>query len=99
MTITLHLSRSVQSKLEALATRNGLDIEIVANDLLQQAVEGRTMDIAKTPAPIPANEKAAAALRRIAQMQQGMRYTDGSQTDRFIREGRAGAMYSDDSAE
>jgi hypothetical protein len=47
----------------------------------------------------PPNEKALAALRQIAKMKEGMRETDGSQTDRIIREGRAGGMYSDDATE
>jgi hypothetical protein len=51
-----------------------------------------------TPA-FPPNEKALAALRQIAKMKAGMRDTDGSQTDRIIREGRAGGMYSDDVTE
>ena len=42
------------------------------------------------------NEKALAALRKIATLQAGMRYTDCSQTDQNIREGRDGGMYSDD---
>ena len=49
----------------------------------------------ETPA-FPPNVKALAALRQIAKMQEGMRHTDGSQTDRIIREGRDGDMYRDD---
>jgi hypothetical protein len=45
------------------------------------------------------NEKALAALREIARRQEGRRHTDGSQTERIIREGRAGAMYGDDPSE
>jgi len=39
------------------------------------------------------NEKALAALRDIAEMKKGMQESDGSQTERIIREGRDGAMY------
>ena len=51
-----------------------------------------------TPKVAP-NEKALAALREIARLQEGRRHTDGSQTERIIREGRAGAMYGSDSVE
>ena len=95
MTITLHLSPDVQRKLETLAIQNGQNIEIVANNLFQQAVESVEQNGVKEAA-FPPNEKALAALRQIAQMQEGMRHTDGSQTERLIREGRAGGMYSDD---
>ena len=96
MTITLHLSPDVQRKLEALATQNGQNIEIVANNLFSQAVESVDQNGIKEATVFPPNEKALAALRQIAQMQEGMRHTDGSQTDRLIREGRAGGMYRDD---
>lgn len=45
------------------------------------------------------NEKALAALREIARRQEGRRHTDGSQTERILREGRAGAMYDTDPTE
>lgn len=47
------------------------------------------------PQPVMPNEKALTALRRIAALQEGMRYTDGSQTNKIVREGRDGGMYSD----
>ena len=50
------------------------------------------------PKPIP-NEKALNALREIAKRQEGRRHTDGSQTERIMREGRSGAMYGSDSVE
>ena len=98
MTITLHVSRTLQSKLEALARRKGQNIDLLANDLFEQAVESVSQASVNEPAPFPPNEKALAALRQIKQMQQGMRHTDGSQTDRLIREGREGAMYGDDTS-
>jgi hypothetical protein len=52
----------------------------------------------EAPKVVP-NEKALAALREIARRQEGRRHTDGSQTERIIREGRAGAMYGSDPAE
>jgi hypothetical protein len=99
MTITLHLSRNIQRKLGALATRKGQNIEIIANDLFQQAVLAAIENSTVSQTVSPANEKALEALRQIAQMQHGTRYTDGSQTDRFIRSGRTGAMDSDDTTE
>ena len=42
------------------------------------------------------NTKMLDALDEIARRQKGRRYTDASQTDKIIREGRAGAMYDCD---
>ena len=39
------------------------------------------------------NESALETLRILAEMKKDMRETDGTQTDRMIREARAGAMY------
>ncbi|MCW3055314.1 MAG: hypothetical protein JWN14_4484 [Chthonomonadales bacterium] len=39
------------------------------------------------------NEGMLVALRTIAERQKGQRYTDASDTDRRLREGRAGAMW------
>jgi predicted exporter len=47
-----------------------------------------------TPAP---NEEVLAMLREIAIMKAGMAPMDGAETDRLLRQARAGAMYSDDS--
>ncbi len=51
------------------------------------------------PQPVTPNEKALAALRRVAALQEGMRCTDGSHTNEIIHEGRDGGMYSDECAE
>ncbi len=45
------------------------------------------------------NQAGLAVLRRIAEMKKGMPESDPSQTDRIIREGRAGAMYGDSPTE
>ncbi len=45
------------------------------------------------------NRKALAALQEINRRQEGKRHTDGSQTERIIREGREGKMYGHDPAE
>jgi len=45
------------------------------------------------PPAFPPNEQALAMLRELVKLQEGMRETDGSQTERFIREGRDGRMY------
>jgi hypothetical protein len=45
---------------------------------------------------ISPNERGLAILRQIAQHQQGRFSSSGEQTNRFIREGREGAMYADD---
>ena len=44
------------------------------------------------PPPLP-NYAALEVLRQTKEMQQGMRFTDGSDTQRLLREARAGGMY------
>ena len=41
----------------------------------------------------PPNEQALAMLRDLARLQEGMKETDGSQTDQLLREARAGGVY------
>ncbi len=41
----------------------------------------------------PPNEQALAMLRDLIKLQEGMKETDGSQTDRLLREARAGGLY------
>jgi hypothetical protein len=41
----------------------------------------------------PPNEQALAMLRDPAKLKEDMKETDGSQTDRLLREARAGGMY------
>ena len=48
------------------------------------------------PVPVP-NEAVLAMLREIAVMKIGMAPTDGAETDRLLRQARAGAMYGDSS--
>jgi hypothetical protein len=76
---------------EEILTRNGAQL---AGRKVKVYIEAED----EKPA-FPPNEKALAVLRQIAEMQEGMRETDGSQTDRFIREGRDGGMYCDDTTE
>ena len=45
------------------------------------------------------NEGMLAALHEIAERQKGRRHTDGSETDRLLREGRAGAMWDREASE
>ena len=55
-------------------------------------------DTDETPQTTP-NEGMLAALRTIAERQKGQCYTDSSDTDRMLREGRAGAMWGQNSVE
>ena len=45
------------------------------------------------------NEGMLAALREIAERQEGRRHTDASDTDRMLREARAGAMWGQEPIE
>ncbi len=50
------------------------------------------------PAPKP-NYGMLEALRRAEEIQRGMRFTDGSDTQRMLREARAGGRYGDEPTE
>jgi len=41
----------------------------------------------------PPNEQALAMIRDLVKLQEGMKETDGSQTERLLREARSGGMY------
>lgn len=45
------------------------------------------------PHTILPNVQALAMLRDLVKLQEGMKETDGSQTDRLLREARAGGLY------
>jgi hypothetical protein len=99
MTITLDLSPDVQRKLETLALRNGQDIESVANTLFQQAVESVDRNGNEKEQVFPPNEKMLAILKSIEESHKGRPFTSGVDSDRLLREARAGAMFGDDSTE
>ncbi len=67
--------------------------------LLRRLPSTQRYRITVTPeenAPVAPNEQALAMLRDIARMKEGMQETDGAETDRLLREARAGVMYGDD---
>jgi hypothetical protein len=99
MTITLHLSPDVQRKLETLAIQNGQDIERVASDLFQQAVESVDGSGSEEMQAFPPNEKMLAILREIEESHKDRPSTNGLETDRLLREARAGAMFGYDPIE
>ena len=99
MTITLNLSADVQHKLETLAVRHGQDIESVANTLFQQAVESVDRSSNEKEQAFPPNEKMLAILKGIEESHKGRPFTSGVDSDRLLREARAGAMFGDDITE
>lgn len=52
----------------------------------------RVTVIEEMPAPQP-NYAMLEVMRRVAEMQKGMRFTDGSNTQQLLRQARAGGMY------
>ncbi len=73
-----------------------LELPQEAQYLLPAAGQEIEIHIDNTPDSMSArrpNEAGLAALRLVAEIQKGMPESDPSQTDRIIREGRAGAMY------
>jgi predicted transcriptional regulator len=99
MTITLHLSPEVQRKLEALATQNGQNINIIANTLFQEAVERLDRNGSEDAPVFPPNEKMLAILSKIEESHKDRPFSDGSETDWLLREARAGAMFGYDPTE
>lgn len=99
MTITLHLSPDMQRKLEALAIKNGQDIQSIANDLFRQAVESVDRNGSEEPQAFPPNEQMLAILRKIEESHKDRSFASGLDTDRLVREARAGAMFGDDPTE
>ena len=51
-----------------------------------------TEDELGAPAHVP-NDQALAMIRDLLKLQEGMKETDGSETERWIREARSGGMY------
>ncbi len=76
---------------EVLRHRN----EIPAEAQVELKVWQAEPEIAEEPPP-SANVGMLEALLEIAERQQGRRHTDGSQTERMLREGRSGAMWGYD---
>ena len=65
----------------------------LAGKRLKVIVEADSSGGAEQPNVGPPNEKALAILAMLAERQQGRRETSGEDTQRMIREGRAGGMY------
>ena len=99
MTITLDLSPDVQSKLETLAKQNGQDIESVANTIFQQAVERVDRNGSEDAQSFQPNEKMLAILQGIEESHKERPSISGVDTDRLLREARAGAMFGYDPTE
>ncbi len=89
MTLTLDLTREEETRLAAAARERGT----APVEILKRLMQEHLPPVRETPVP---NEKALATLRDIAKLKEGMRETDGSQTDQMLRGGRAGAMYDRD---
>ncbi len=86
MTLILDLTREEEDRLAAAAREQGADPTEVLRTLMRQHLP----PVGVTP---NSNEEALATLRDIAKLKEGMPETDGTQTDRMLRAGRAGAMY------
>jgi phytoene dehydrogenase-like protein len=73
-----------------------LELPEEAQELHLEPGQEIQIQLHRADAPEPArtpNEAGLAALRKVAELKKGMPESDPSQTDRIIREGRAGAMY------
>ena len=90
MTLTLDLTPTEEAQLDRMARLRGTAPAEFVRKLVQEHFVQEHLPPLTAPAP---NESALAALQDIAAMKQGLSETDGSQTDRQIREGRAGAMH------
>jgi hypothetical protein len=71
-----------------------------ANELAGKQVRLTVLgEIAEQKPPPPPNDAMLRVIEQVAKMQEGMRFTSGKDTQRLIREARAGAMYDYDTCE
>lgn len=63
-----------------------------ADELAGKRVLLTVLEEAPAPSPQP-NEAMQEVMRRVAEMQAGMPYTSGEDTQEILRRGRAGEMY------
>lgn len=63
-----------------------------ADELVGKHVRLTVFEEALAPSPQP-NEAMLRAIEKVAKAQEGMRLTSGEDTQRLLREARAGAMY------
>lgn len=93
---TIHYTAKVKDKrllelpeeAQELGLQPGEEVEVIFNRNATQ----------QTP-PFPPNEGMLAALAEIAELNKGRPFSDGSNTQRLLREARAGAMYGYDPTE
>ena len=90
MTLTIEMTPRAEAWIRAEAQHLGTQPAEIVEKLVEEHVPAQT---------VSPNEKALRALDEIARRQIGQRPTDGSQTERIIREGRAGAMYGEHTSE
>ena len=82
-----------QQVLEGTWEEIALHAPELAGKQLKLIVEAELKDITDIPIVGPPNEGMLAALREITERQKGRRETSGEDTQRIVREGRAGGMY------
>jgi hypothetical protein len=101
MTLNIEFTPQEEAWLNAQALRQGLPPAEIIKKMIDEKLTPETerTETAALEAAVSPNEGMLAALRGIAERQQGRRKTDGSDTLRLIREARAGAMYGYDPAE
>lgn len=78
----------------AAHVKNGVIIPDTPIDLPDGAKVQVQIGSKKSKPAVKSNEEGLAMLRDVAEITRGMQPTDGSETDRLIREARSGAMYS-----
>lgn len=84
----------LEGQWEEILSRNGAQL---AGRRVRVYIEPDETDSASLV--FPPNEQALAMLRDLVKLQEGMKETDGSQTDRLLREARAGGLYGLDPTE
>ena len=81
-------SQVLEGRWEEILLRNSAQL---AGRMVKVYVEP---DELATEAPtFPPNEQALAMIRNLVKLQEGMKETDGSQTERLLREARSGGMH------
>lgn len=78
----------LEGRWEEIISRNGAQL---AGRKVRVYIEPDEPDVEYVT--FPANEQALEMIRDLVKLQEGMQETDGSQTERLLREARDGGMY------
>ena len=90
MSLTIDLTPETEARLAQTARQRGMSPSEFARLLLETAPMPKNTPFPETAGT--SSEDALAMLRDLAQMKEGMRESDSTETDRLLHEARTGTM-------